>query len=457
MAATDDRPVTAVRQSAVTASPRLPWLLGTREGAITTSSLILLFLVVIFLLAHASKLLSKPGPAVQDPTICPLTVDMQPRQTGNHRRRDAGLWPDSPGAMLCDCSEISEHLPWGCTIMLLPTGYLDFETNDEVLLRYFSPKRVADFKTALDERITAMRSNALDQRRAALDAVAHIVFRHGFDDSYPLPEPLRQYRTDTRQRISGHLGDDAYIYADLDALMSWLQRLSDARDIEQKLNYQPQIDALQQVKITERTVTYKILTSPLNLDDTLSFRWLRIENGQWLFELAFLAWMGVLVQTLVALIEIGAPKSERPLATSQFDPRAFMFLFPRLLMAPIVAIVVLAMVSAGITGIEVTISNLPVFLFFAFILGFANDRLVDIIRRAVKYFIPRLGVRAEKVAEQYGEEARTRARRQLTAFRMVRDKPENMSQLRLIAKDRARLVMAQAIARAKQVNEERQS
>ena len=68
------------------------------------------------------------------------------------------------------------------------------------------------------------------------------------------------------------------------------------------------------------------------------------------------------------------------LKTKQYSPEKFFLFFPRLFIAPILSVVILALVAGGITDAGIDLANLSQFLIFSFLLGFNVENLTQVIR-----------------------------------------------------------------------------
>ena len=110
----------------------------------------------------------------------------------------------------------------------------------------------------------------------------------------------------------------------------------------------------------------------------MSFSWLG--NLNWITQLVFWTWFGVLINNIVWLIRStknAADKDDLP-----FTPATYITLFSRIVIAPFISIIFLAMVSSGMASFDISnLNNLPAFLVAAFFLGFMSEAVTLRIRQ----------------------------------------------------------------------------
>ena len=253
---------------------------------------------------------------------------------------------------------------------------------------------------------------------------------------------------------SGLVTDPDYVrISDINIAIGWLQQNRARLSEDFEGQYLTSIALLRNADDLENAAIHRALSQAENLDEQLSFEWLYSPSGGWVFHLLVWSWFGVFAHTLVALsasvrAKYGATTKTRFGETAYeggelYSPQIFLLIFPRLVMAPLIAIVVLALAVTELTGISVTVSNLPMFLIFSFITGFASERFTGVIREVVNYFIPRLRISEHRAELAYGEEARARVRA------LNRNRPGNIREFRDVLKDNVRTEMGLALQAAK--------
>lgn len=116
-----------------------------------------------------------------------------------------------------------------------------------------------------------------------------------------------------------------------------------------------------------------------NFRPNVSFSWLyHDDNSGWVIELVFWTIAGLLCNTVIIL--------NTSLTEENYSSNRFFLFIPRLFIAPILSIVVVALIAGGFTDAGVDLSNLPQFLILSFLLGFNVENLTQVIRRASNHF-----------------------------------------------------------------------
>ena len=110
----------------------------------------------------------------------------------------------------------------------------------------------------------------------------------------------------------------------------------------------------------------------------MSFEWL--SRLPWVVQLIFWTWFGVLINNIVWLIRLSKNRKEETDLT--YTPTVYIMLFPRLMIAPFISIIFLAMISSGMASFDISnLNNLPAFLVAAFFLGFMSESITLRIRQ----------------------------------------------------------------------------
>ncbi|MCJ9428634.1 hypothetical protein [Kordiimonas marina] len=148
----------------------------------------------------------------------------------------------------------------------------------------------------------------------------------------------------------------------------------------------------------EQTIWSNALSLANNFGDNLGFGWLHLDSGWWVAELIFLSWVGVIANTLVAILT--SMRAQRTGGGNGYDPQMFLMILPKLVLAPIMAIVVAALVVAGLTDGGISLANAKMFLVFGFISGFASERFTTLVRAAISRLMPRLEISEDKLKAQ---------------------------------------------------------
>ncbi|MDP2136738.1 MAG: hypothetical protein Q8J74_02685, partial [Candidatus Didemnitutus sp.] len=123
-----------------------------------------------------------------------------------------------------------------------------------------------------------------------------------------------------------------------------------------------------------------------------SFDWLKIEDAQWVWEVVAWTVFGFLANTLISLFKHCRERT--------YSADEFLLIFPKLVLAPLLSVVVVALWSSGISTAPINYLNLPVFLVFAFSLGFCTEQLYVAVKDITGWFISRfVKVSEDRVAE----------------------------------------------------------
>ena len=115
-----------------------------------------------------------------------------------------------------------------------------------------------------------------------------------------------------------------------------------------------------------------------SMDAYMSFEWLN--RLPWLVQLIFWTWFGVLINNIVWLIRLTKNRKEE--SDLAYTSEVYVMLFPRLVIAPFISIIFLAMISSGMASFDISnLNNLPAFLVAAFFLGFMSESITLRIRQ----------------------------------------------------------------------------
>ena len=232
--------------------------------------------------------------------------------------------------------------------------------------------------------------------------------------------------------------------ADLGLIHEWFVSNRSQYDYKQQgTSVEYIIDSITRQIQLEKNVVEQLKQDVLAKDYDLPFLWLYHEGYGWIFELVFWSLIGVLVNTLFSLSratrshlpEYKAEGSER---VSPYSPTRFLLMLPQLCIAPVVALIVGAFVITGVTSVEFNLSNLPWFLIFAFVSGFASERMMGILQASINRLIPMFGLVEQRIEALYGD----KARQDLRNYVLSRQAPKNFEEFKAILRDRMKSRMA---------------
>ncbi|UTW57893.1 hypothetical protein KFE96_13810 [Kordiimonas sp. SCSIO 12603] len=331
--------------------------------------------------------------------------------------------------------------PWANAFVVSPTGYLQLDIKEDILLRFFSPVRSREIIEKLDDDFKKRRDEALTSRKGVLNeagraarwiSVARPTILTKAGIAVVNPNALRPAT------------DQDYKMADLAMVREWFVSNRSEYDYEQQgTSVEYLIDSITKQIQLEEGVVKQLRLDAIEKDYDLPFLWLYHEGYGWVFELVFWSVIGVLVNTLFSLSRatrshLPEYKTEGNEGVSPYSPTRFLLMFPQLCIAPVVALIVGAFVITGVTGVKFNLSNLPWFLIFAFVSGFASERMMGILQASINKLIPRFGIVEQKIDALYGD----KARQDLRNYMLSRQLPNNSEEFQIILRDRVKSRMA---------------
>ena len=325
--------------------------------------------------------------------------------------------------------------PWGEAVRASDFDFYRPIYDRDLLLKFFSPADVEQFILDKDADYERTAELALKEREEALADAAG--FLRGQTTPGALPAAFLGAGLREGDTLALFMSEERYRSLNMGNLIAWYEKQQGRIDPERIADYEFHYAELLAVKAKEDAFRLEVSQYGEQLDHDVSFLWLYHDSltWGWIPELIFWSILGVLIHTIVALMTTTRAEIEGRRATSdaepmpRYNPRRFIMLFPRLILAPVVAIVVLALVVTGLTDLEVTISNLPFFLLFAFLAGFASERFTAIIRNVVNHLIPRFEINPDKFDSVYGSEVRRRVSER------TRNVASNFRELEEVVKD----------------------
>lgn len=283
--------------------------------------------------------------------------------------------------------------PWKNAITLSSIGYMELNYKDAVLRRFFAPEKIGELKDELDKKLAAKRSAAFGRRKNLILQVAG--FAHEYLCTSSTPRILQQAmvgRDFASACGATHLenaSDKNYQNADLVQLRDWLDsssgQLRPGKQADEKYFAEGLSDQLK----LEKNIVKEITSEVGSLEPPVSFLWLYHPGFGWIFEVVIWSILGVLSNSLIAVM--------RTAKKGGYDSRQFILFVPKLVLAPVLSILFVALWASGFTESKVEYLNLPYFLVMSFVLGFASERLTDILRRTVNYVLSGMEVSPEKV------------------------------------------------------------
>jgi hypothetical protein len=255
-----------------------------------------------------------------------------------------------------------EHSEWRNAVRFSDDGTFTAFYRDEILDRFFARDKINEWKQRLDEKILALRKEALARRREVLVPLVDLVQRT-LPHLHPpgvLGMPLRDAT------------DENYLRLSLENARRWLEeRRADVPPAKAGL-VESAVRSLGDLHRWETEWREQLRTEVDALRPQLSFDWLFIEDWHWVLEVVAWCLFGVLANTFIALINVTR--------ADKFDVKEFLLVIPKATLAPVLAIVVIAWWATGYSQSQINFLNLPYFLVFSFALGFVTEALYTKIK-----------------------------------------------------------------------------
>lgn len=247
-------------------------------------------------------------------------------------------------------------------VRIAEDGTFEPTFKEAVLQRFFSRQQIVEMEQRVREKAQSLSQSTLEIRRDTLLPVIAVV----------------QNTLGTRGR-PGLLGQDAAAVTDaelsrvrLGVLSAWLSNSVSSVAPEQKPVIQQLMAEVSLLDALENKTRHDLQTEVQELEPPLSFCWLYTECGWWVVEVLLWSFLGVQANTIIALI--GACRE------GKYSPAEFVLFFPKILLAPLLALVVVAFWSSGLSESKISYLNLPYFLVFSFALGFVTEGIYEKLR-----------------------------------------------------------------------------
>lgn len=285
--------------------------------------------------------------------------------------------------------------PWKGSISMQPSAYFVIQYDTGKMKKYFSPDSISEFRESLEKEAGASRKNYLQRRRDVLErtrSYAWRAFGAGVSpDAASAPSPLNV-------AIQGGVvpSDGAFEQANLNDIAEWLRaRLNKIDQASRLATHQSLIASLERVEQEEQLERKRLESQIQALEPPLYFNWVYHEGAGWVLEISVWSIIGALANALIAVI--------RACSKGKYDPCRFVMLIPKLVLAPVLALVFTAIWAAGISQSGVSFLNLPYFLVWAFVLGFGTEQLFSKLRRVVQTMLGEASIDPKKLKERGGK------------------------------------------------------
>ena len=336
--------------------------------------------------------------------------------------------------------------------------------HEDKLASYLSQDRFARLNVYFQTEIENLETTHIANRKSVLDSAA--MFAKTYAGNTGAPSILLNAGVDNTASAQ----EVDYANADLQDALDWFERIeadcycmsTTNRAEKQNSNIQSKCDVkcdvsvkapsnkvfineraslgsllpdrIRKIMDNERGAFLDVRENAPGLQPLFSFEFLYHEGSGWIIELVFWTWFGVLASAMAGLFDA--------IKLDNYKPQVFALTIPKLLLAPVLALVVVALWAAGFTETKVSLSNLPFFLAVAFALGFGHDRVIRLIRSFVKGVLGGLAFSTKRLAEQERQMRPYRSKYDLDVPTAL---PSTISELRRRAKDVAKAEMEKSL------------
>jgi len=228
-----------------------------------------------------------------------------------------------------------------------------------VLERYISPADMTEFKKGISDRCDEGARYAVRQRQLAFEQIGQLL-QEGLANRKP-PFIL--------QKTADQKTESDYRFAALTNLTLWLETNKVGFAVTRRPDVDAAIALLHQLKAREDKLKRELEMQISCLKPVLAFDWLYIDRSRWIIELIFWCSFGVLANTIIKLIRVGRE--------GKYNANEFCLIFPKAILAPVLALVITALWASGLSESKINFTNLAYLLVLFFVLGFATENLYE--------------------------------------------------------------------------------
>lgn len=283
------------------------------------------------------------------------------------------------------------------TVHVSGDGFFAVVYDDAELARFFAPEKIGEIKRTIDEKAERLRSQGLSRRRQLL--IGHWAFMRqrvstvGAPGWFANDPESRKAEAKTIMAVDSekNVSDEDLKSTHVVSLRAWIENQDSKISGRHREQYRG-ILAQQQALIDEEDGYRALLVREINgLKPVLNFDWLYHEDAGWVLEVVVWSIIGAMCNTIAGLI-MSCHKGK-------YDPCKFVQAFPKMLLAPVLAVVAIAVWSSGFSKSPITFLNLPYFLLTAFILGFSSTRVLALLRTTTNMVLAGAELSEEKIFE----------------------------------------------------------
>lgn len=258
--------------------------------------------------------------------------------------------------------------PWRDGVVIAGDGSFRIELREARLEKFFAHQEIERLGQRLEAKCERLSADFLGKRRALLAGV-----------QWQLREGLGDADVDG---LSGILGDDpattkdaAYREADLETVIAQIEDLRTRPGLssDRARWLASAVRDLGALHARELAARRALADEVDGLEPQLYFLWAYHEKAGWILEVVVWSLIGCLCNTIIAMITA--------CRSGDFRPVDFAMVFPKILLAPILAVVVVTWWSSGFSESSVSHLNLPYFIILSFALGFLTESIYARLRR----------------------------------------------------------------------------
>ncbi|GLS26587.1 hypothetical protein [Marinibactrum halimedae] len=275
-------------------------------------------------------------------------------------------------------------------IIFYKDGLLEYEIHETVLEKFYDSQSVEEFIEDFEHKASQEKNILLDKRAYFFRQASRAISPHYVNKPMPINIPILDTFTSEQGRkvfeemkLNNFLAKIALLKKDVQ--LNWTNSESNL--------YLIQLDDLQiDIKslIQRQEASAKLLEERIEtLKPQLNFLWLYHPGSGWIVELVFWSLFGLCCCTLVNNI--------RDVRNNEYNAKRYTLFFPRIFLAPIMSVVVVALISSGYMEYNSNLNNFPYFLALAFFLGFNSESLNAIIQNTSNKLLQPLAFSKEKM------------------------------------------------------------
>ena len=241
---------------------------------------------------------------------------------------------------------------------------MKFSINDFVLHQILNDNEIEEFEENINNKYNEDTELLLQAKSTAIDSILSLSKRRAEGSNFEMY---------TKQSLVQYDSDNAKLIFNLDHVKNLIETYDNWSDDNAIKERDVTLSLIFQYNQMKQSFINELKRNVKGFKPDISFSWLYHDNDLgWLIELVFWSVAGLLCNTVIML--------NLALTSKQYSPAQFFLFIPQLFIAPILSVVILALVAGGITDSGIELANLSQFLIFSFLLGFNVENLTMVIR-----------------------------------------------------------------------------